>query len=482
MIYRCKQCIYSTDIKCNIKRHCLSKHNSIFTDAIKPVEHIEIIQHPEPVVIVEDPEIVEDAESITQYKCNKCDKILKARRYLISHEKICKGVKNILECHICHKICNTRSAKCKHLINCIKNRPIKIQSKFVTVNEPNTIQLGWLYCVKTGEENVYKCGKCCQDICRSNLEKYLKVRYGIAITNPEIIHIVRIKNPNIAEKNLFKLLQDYFHIREMYKVNDPNIIIQKMDEILTLFPIDSNNESVNIEYKIRQDVIVPVPIDTENPLKCINCYKTLSSYKSLQNHYKTCKGTESALECHICHEMFASSGSKSKHLKKCINMYKDKMSTYNYTADKFILYTNHIQVNVIDNLLLKLQNDNYTDIIEIYTKILFENSLNKCIKKTNLRNNCSAVYVGNDTWHTKVDSVIYTTLLYDIINYLVNILTPRNNEINIIPHKNITDLKEFGDLIDDDETIYRDAKFRKKINFLIKIIKNIVYDVTKIIV
>lgn len=91
--------------------------------------------------------------------------------------------------------------------------------------------IGWIYCIKSSENDIYKCGKGTNLYDEVKFKKYLNMRYGIIIVNPEIIYIVNVSDANNAEKDLFKLLKDIKLKKELYKTNDVNYIKSKMDEI-----------------------------------------------------------------------------------------------------------------------------------------------------------------------------------------------------------------------------------------------------------
>ena len=68
-------------------------------------------------------EIQEDKDEINSkeiYKCNKCDKKYKIKKYLINHEKVCNGL-NILTCPKCMFTFKSRFSKSTHIKknNCI---------------------------------------------------------------------------------------------------------------------------------------------------------------------------------------------------------------------------------------------------------------------------------------------------------------------------------------------------------------------------
>jgi 5-methylcytosine-specific restriction endonuclease McrA len=63
-----------------------------------------------------------------KFKCDKCSRILSSNKILKNHTAICKGVSNILECHICHEILKNPTAKSRHIKNHIIEEPIVINN------------------------------------------------------------------------------------------------------------------------------------------------------------------------------------------------------------------------------------------------------------------------------------------------------------------------------------------------------------------
>jgi len=110
MLHKCTQCSYITDIKCNLKRHCIRKHESSENDKKSP-DSTNIKEK------CENPNITCE-NLLSPFQCEKCTKVLSNKRNLKYHMNVCKGVKNSLECHICHRLFNSHSAKSFHLKTC----------------------------------------------------------------------------------------------------------------------------------------------------------------------------------------------------------------------------------------------------------------------------------------------------------------------------------------------------------------------------
>jgi hypothetical protein len=130
MIHKCPKCNYLTELKANMTRHCIRKHPEIITNTEIVNKPIDIVENN--ITNVENSEA--NVENFTLFNCTKCSKNYKNKRYLTTHIINCKGVKNPLECHICHKVFNTRSAKSKHISVCTSKALIAHD-----LNEPSSI-------------------------------------------------------------------------------------------------------------------------------------------------------------------------------------------------------------------------------------------------------------------------------------------------------------------------------------------------------
>lgn len=241
---------------------------------------------------------------------------------------------------------------------------------------------------------------------------------------------------------------------------------------------------------------------------CYKCNKSFSNKYSLIRHNNVCKGVSSSFECHYCNKKFKSLQSKHVHIKKCKIKYEEKQLIENKTKESkkeevniinnisinnglinnnitnviiydpnninnSILKTDHINLEFI-NKLLKIKEK---DALTLYTKKIFDNPDNRCIKKTNLRSMFSQVHVGENKWNTWYDTDIYPKFISDISNCLGDLL------ISKIPNRNIINkLLEFIDYMAEDgycnnEEISEEIK--KEYKKQIQKTKAVIYDISK---
>jgi hypothetical protein len=84
-MYKCEHCEYTSNRKYYVTLHNNIKHNDSINDL---------------------------------YKCNKCDKKLSSKQYLIKHQETCKGIINPSQCQKCNKVFSCTSSKCRHTKTC----------------------------------------------------------------------------------------------------------------------------------------------------------------------------------------------------------------------------------------------------------------------------------------------------------------------------------------------------------------------------
>jgi hypothetical protein len=110
-----------------MKRHCIRIHNEEY---LLSGQNVLKIATDKPEIATNEPEIAKHELNIAKcelniadnynglIKCDKCLKVLSTKPILKRHMKICKGVSNSNECHICHEIFNTAYSKSRHLKKC----------------------------------------------------------------------------------------------------------------------------------------------------------------------------------------------------------------------------------------------------------------------------------------------------------------------------------------------------------------------------
>jgi hypothetical protein len=130
MIHKCSKCNYLTTLKSNLTRHIIRIH---------PVDKLsaENIAKMEENIAEMGENIAKPGENIATHKnsqCERCTKILSCKKTLMSHIKICKGVKNPLECHNCNIVFLNPSAKSRHLKKCTESTDLVLSQQ-----DPSTI-------------------------------------------------------------------------------------------------------------------------------------------------------------------------------------------------------------------------------------------------------------------------------------------------------------------------------------------------------
>lgn len=297
-------------------------------------------------------------------------------------------------------------------------------------NYNNLKNVGWLYCITSGETNIYKCGYTAQ-LSRKNCESYLRSRYGIIVTNPEIVHLVKVSEAKIAEKALFLQLKNYKHIRELYRVDDINIIISTMNEIASNFSI--NKQLIKeIDMYYAHLAIKNTKLKNVTANICNNCGKEFSRGYNIKVHLETCRGVTNSLECQYCNKIFTFRSSKSIHQKKCkaketqIAITNNNNTTNNIV--NFMVYTphetltfndNHIDKNKLEQLLTSCRNKTNRVLLE-YARTIMEKTENICIRKKHITNGYSEVHEGDNNWTVASDREVYDKLTNDIALQILN--------------------------------------------------------------
>ena len=139
-MFHCLLCPYTSNSKYNYNRHVNLKHtqdpvrypcdkcDGCYTSSyfLKRHKLLYCKKEEEPSNVVQVPPNVAEMpqnvalvpRNVADHTCSKCSKIFVRKDKLIEHSKVCKGVKNALECHKCHALFPNRYVKCRHLKKC----------------------------------------------------------------------------------------------------------------------------------------------------------------------------------------------------------------------------------------------------------------------------------------------------------------------------------------------------------------------------
>ena len=207
-MYSCKECNYETNRKDTYNRHLTScKHlrkiavNS-YQGCEKPVILGEkpVILGEKPVISCEKPVIlcenVAHSSNNVVYNCNKCNKIYNSKRYLLQHEKRCKGVDS-LTCPRCMKKFTDSGNKSKH---CKRNtcKPVSI---FESENVKSIINNN--NCNNTNYNNITNNNNTINNnITNVYINDYGKERKDYLLDYNNFYDIIKVPNSNILVKYL----------------------------------------------------------------------------------------------------------------------------------------------------------------------------------------------------------------------------------------------------------------------------------------
>ena len=122
LIHKCSICNYSSNRKYNLIRHCNSVHYINNDDKSNFLKSGENVSPSGENVSPGGENVSPSGENVSPnqkfelfgFICNKCNKIYASKRYLVEHEKKCKGIDD-LTCPTCMISFTTRQAKSKHL-------------------------------------------------------------------------------------------------------------------------------------------------------------------------------------------------------------------------------------------------------------------------------------------------------------------------------------------------------------------------------
>lgn len=117
MNYKCEYCDYISNRMYNIERHHINKHKTLDLNI-------------ETIAEGTTEKIRTNVTEEETYKCQKCCKIYKTRKYLLNHEKTCIGI-TTLTCQKCMTIFSSRFSKAVH----IKRDKCKAKSIITLAND-----------------------------------------------------------------------------------------------------------------------------------------------------------------------------------------------------------------------------------------------------------------------------------------------------------------------------------------------------------
>ena len=99
--HECKYCEYKSSKKCNVDRHCISKHSN---EVLQDLKMSTIAQN-----------VSMGAQNVSDgIVCSGCRKLFRNKSTLVRHMSSCKGNLSRNECYFCHKIYKHRQSLYNH--------------------------------------------------------------------------------------------------------------------------------------------------------------------------------------------------------------------------------------------------------------------------------------------------------------------------------------------------------------------------------
>jgi len=173
--------------------------------------------------------------------------------------------------------------------------------------------------------------------------------------------------------------------------------------------------------------------------------------------------------CNNCLKKFTSKYYFNKHNEKCNIKYEinkdiinnnDKLINYNIKENIINFNTEHINYDFIH----KLVTINEIDAFQYFIKKLFDNNNNKIIRKYNLKDKYTQIYIGYDIWINILNKYIYNILISILSDTMIIYINNYSNNYNI---KQIQNLLDFLDIL----------KNNGKSNHFLFLYKNIYKDI-----
>lgn len=215
---------------------------------------------------------------------------------------------------------------------------------------------------------------------------------------------------------------------------------------------------------------------------CPHCQKVFLTSWRLTRHIEKCKGLKSRLECEHCLKQFTHEKSRFKHYKICSakkpsspTIINNNHTTNNITAETYIenqtnniiivygsppFARDHLTKEDLQKIVQLASPHVDSRAMEEYSKQIFSNKENRCIKKTNLKLNHSQIHTGDNNWEMQLDSAIYPTLATDMANDMSEYLHTKRDQMRREMFEKLTN---FVDYMADKGYVNTDDVDRKKI-------------------
>ena len=167
--------------------------------------------------------------------------------------------------------------------------------------------------------------------------------------------------------------------------------------------------------------------------------------------------------CNKCLKEFSSKSYLKKHIEKCKGIFKEisdedeniNLIIYDLENNKIDFDLKHLNYDFIH----KLVTINEMDAFEYFIHKLFENKNNQMIKKRNLKDKYTEIYIGSNRWLNKLNLEIYDNIISSISETMLLYINDFSINYN---KKQIENLQEFLEIMKnngkscDNKLLYKD--------------------------
>jgi hypothetical protein len=275
----CSYCNYKTNRVYNLIRHQNNKHIIILSNeeclissgknVHRVEENVPIIKENVPLFLENVPlnQKNENCPNKNLYNCKKCNKYYKTKKYLIQHEKICKGIDE-LTCPRCMTSFTSRQHKSRHILNnnckprsiIYARKKIYEREKKIEYNVSNVTINNITNNTNNVTNNIINYGN--ERIDYLNYEKMLEIfkkRYDIPSLLTKEIHFNKQfpENNNILYKNHATALikkEDEFILKDLNSL--ANELIKEKTYQMQKFAMDNKDDiCLKMDTYLYEDII-----------------------------------------------------------------------------------------------------------------------------------------------------------------------------------------------------------------------------------
>ena len=251
-------------------------------------------------------------------------------------------------------------------------------------------------------ENIHKCTRCdYKSKWRSNVTRHMVTKH---ITSNDMLPAA--KNMLPAAKNILPAANNMLTAANDIGASSHNKQCDKCQKVFTRrYSMLKHHEKCEGE---------------RNPLQCQHCLKHLKYKNNLAAHMKRCKSTAlvvaNSQRPPQPSDTFQQQVSSITNNNNTTNNNTNNIININVQAPMVFKENTPYQFDHITKKTIKqlLKNDDYSELMDAFSKDVLRRCENQCVRKTNLRSSSSSVHVGNNVWEMQSDANVIPKMLCNL--------------------------------------------------------------------